>query len=473
MRTLNEPARVGLLARELRNVGVNVAAIQEIRWPRTGEREFRAVDPIANTSFKYHIYYSGGDRAERGVGFIVIGKQMKRIIRWKPVSDRICVLRMKGKFFNYSLISIYAPTNDKPDDMKDEFYESLDKAYGECPKQDVKIVIGDANAQIGKEDFFRPVIGTESLHSVTNDNGLRLVTFAAARGMAISSTYFARKNIRKHTWRHPSGDACSQIDHVLVDGRHFSDVIDVRTFRGPNIDSDHYLVVAKIRARLSSVTSSTTNRTLRFNIQRLSTDGVAAQYRQQLDEKLGRVNVAGDVDSLWDPIHEAVTTTAREVIGTGQRRRRNDWFDEECQRVTDMKNVARSRMLVAGTRQNRERYRAARAEEKRIHRRKKRQHEESVVAEAQESMNRNDMRRFYATVNGARHNTVPVPAMCNDREGNLLTDKTAVAARWKEHFQQLLNGENGNVARNRMNIDDDDQAVDPPTIGEVKRLSAS
>jgi hypothetical protein len=199
VRTLNEPARVGLLARELQNVGVNVAAIQEIRWPKTGEREFRAVDPIANTSFKYHIYYSGGDKAERGVGFIVIGKQMKRVIRWKPISDRICVLRMKGKFFNYSLISIYAPTNDKPDDMKDEFYESLDKAYGECPKQDVKIVIGDANAQIGRESFFRPVIGTESLHSVTNDNGLRLVTFAAARGMAISSTYFARKNIRKHT----------------------------------------------------------------------------------------------------------------------------------------------------------------------------------------------------------------------------------------------------------------------------------
>lgn len=80
-------------------------------------------------------------------------------------------------------------------------------------------------------------------------------------------------------------------------------------------------------------------------------------------------------------------------------------------------------MLVAGTRQNRERYRVARAEEKRIHRREKRQHEENVIAEAQESMDRNDMRRFYATVNGARHKTAPVPAMCNDREGNLLTDK--------------------------------------------------
>ena len=245
---------------------MSVAAIQEVRWPRSGEREFRAVDPIANTSFRYHIYHSGGDRAEHGVGFVMIGQQMNRVMRWKPISDRICVLRIRGKFFNYSLINIYAPTNDKSDDVKDAFYESLDKTYDECPKHDVKIVIGDANAQVGREDFFRPIIGRESLHSVTNDNGLKLINFAATRDMAISSTYFARKNIRKHTWRHPNGETCSQIDHVLVDGRHFSDVLDVRTFRGPNIDSDHYLVVSKIRARLSTVTDIRKRRSLRFNI---------------------------------------------------------------------------------------------------------------------------------------------------------------------------------------------------------------
>ena len=139
---------------------------------------------------------------------------------------------MKRKFFNYSLINAYAPTNDKPDDVKDEFYERLDKTYGECPKHDVKLVIGDANAQVGREEFFRLVIGKESLNSTTNDNGLRLINFTAARGMAICSTYFARRNIRKHTWRHPNGETCSQIDHVLVDGQHFFDVIGVRTFRG-------------------------------------------------------------------------------------------------------------------------------------------------------------------------------------------------------------------------------------------------
>ncbi|XP_038116847.1 uncharacterized protein LOC119769036 [Culex quinquefasciatus] len=60
--------------------------------------------------------------------------------------------------------------------------------------------------------------------------------------------------------------------------------------------------------------------------------------------------------------------------------------------------------------------------------------------------------------------------MCNDREGNLLTDKTAVAARWKEHFQQLLNGEmREGVVEDRMNVEDDGIAVDPPTLEDVEK----
>lgn len=44
-------------------------------------------------------------------------------------------------------------------------------------------------------------------------------------------------------------------------------------------------------------------------------------------------------------------------------------------------------------------------------------------------------------VNGAWNNTVPVSAIGNDRDQNSRTAKTAMADRWKEHIQQLLNGE--------------------------------
>jgi len=39
----------------------------------------------------------------------------------------------------------------------------------------------------------------------------------------------------------------NQIDHILSDRRWHSSVLDVRSFRGADIDTDHYLVVAKVR----------------------------------------------------------------------------------------------------------------------------------------------------------------------------------------------------------------------------------
>jgi hypothetical protein len=108
------------------------------------------------------------------------------------------------------------------------------------------------NAQIGKEDIYIPTIGKHSLHSQSNENGLRFINFAASRGMAIGSTIFCHKNIHKATWRYPDGQTMNQIDRILIDMRHKSNLMDVRTFRGANIDYDHFLVVSELRARISN-----------------------------------------------------------------------------------------------------------------------------------------------------------------------------------------------------------------------------
>jgi hypothetical protein len=43
----------------------------------------------------------------------------------------------------------------------------------------------------------------------------------------------------------------NQIDRFLVDRRRHSSVLDVRSFRAVDCDTDHYLVVAKVRERLA------------------------------------------------------------------------------------------------------------------------------------------------------------------------------------------------------------------------------
>jgi hypothetical protein len=36
----------------------------------------------------------------------------------------------------------------------------------------------DLNAKLGKEDIFKPTIGSENLHHDSNDNGVRIVNIA-------------------------------------------------------------------------------------------------------------------------------------------------------------------------------------------------------------------------------------------------------------------------------------------------------
>jgi hypothetical protein len=52
-----------------------------------------------------------------------------------------------------------------------------------------------------------------------------------------------------HIATSPDGKTHNQIDHFLVDRRRHSSVFDVSLSRAADCDTDHYLVVAKVRER--------------------------------------------------------------------------------------------------------------------------------------------------------------------------------------------------------------------------------
>jgi hypothetical protein len=62
---------------------------------------------------------------------------------------------------------------------------------------------------------------------------------------------FPHPNIHKCTWTSPEGNTHNQIDHVLIDRMWHLSVLDAQSYRGADCDTDHYLVIAKVRERLA------------------------------------------------------------------------------------------------------------------------------------------------------------------------------------------------------------------------------
>jgi hypothetical protein len=135
--------------------------------------------------------------------------------------------------------------------VKDSFYEELERVFDKFPKYHMKILLGNFTDKVSREDIFKPTIGNESLHKISNENGVILVHFSTSKDLRDKSMIFPHRNIHIYTWTSPDGKTHNQIDHILVDRRRHSNVLDVRSFRAADCDSDHYLVLAKVRERLA------------------------------------------------------------------------------------------------------------------------------------------------------------------------------------------------------------------------------
>jgi hypothetical protein len=96
--------------------------------------------------------------------------------------------------------------------------------------------MGDFNTKVGKENTLKMIAGKHTLHDISNDSGMMLGQFAVRNNLVIKSTCFPHKRIHLGTWISPDSRTLNQTDHVLINAKLSSSIIDVRSCRGPNCD---------------------------------------------------------------------------------------------------------------------------------------------------------------------------------------------------------------------------------------------
>ena len=144
------------------------------------------------------------------------------------------------------------------------------------------------NPKIGK-DHLCDKVGKFSLHMEYSDNGLRLLNLSTCHNLIIGGTLFNHKNVHKGTWTSPDGLTINQIDDILIDKCHRSNLLDTKVYWSANIDSDHFLLAGRLRARISSTRNKKGTRILWYHTEEFKAENVKTVFGCRLNEIVNTV----------------------------------------------------------------------------------------------------------------------------------------------------------------------------------------
>jgi hypothetical protein len=97
---------------------------------------------------------------------------------------------------------------------------------------------------------------------------------------------FPHRDFHKYTWTSHDGKTNNQIDHVLIDRRWQTNILDIRNFSGADCDTDRYLIVANVRERLPvSKQAAQKFDEERFNLRKLKEQEVKKKYQIEITNR--------------------------------------------------------------------------------------------------------------------------------------------------------------------------------------------
>ena len=110
-------------------------------------------------------------------------------------------------------MNTHATIEEKSDGSKEE----LQKVFRHFRKCRIKILLGNFNTKLEREDIFKPTVRNESLHQDIDANGVRTVKFAIPKKFSSEEHDVPHRNIHKYTWISHDGHNHNQTEHISID----------------------------------------------------------------------------------------------------------------------------------------------------------------------------------------------------------------------------------------------------------------
>lgn len=335
------------------------------------------------------------------------------------------------------------PTSAHSDDEIEEVYSDLEEVLKFVKGNENLIILGDWNAVIGEEEE-RGITGKYGL-GTRNERDNRLIEFCNSNKLTIANTLFKNHKRRRYTWKMPGDIGRYQIDYIMVRQRFKNQVKDCRSYPGPDIGSDHNLVMMKYNLKFKKIEKAK-RKTRRWDIASLKDTKVQEEFQNKVKRQLEKIEetekhitkeAALDVEKEWNNIKKSLTNATTEVIRHKETEIRNPWITKEIIELLEERRKYKSKTDEEGERK----YKMLKWEIIRKCRKAKEEWLENRCTEIEEKIKMGKTDAAFILIKKYFNKTGPKARNIRNKEGNLLIESVQKADRWKEYIECLYGDE--------------------------------
>ncbi|KAK4874439.1 hypothetical protein RN001_013799 [Aquatica leii] len=150
--------------------------------------------------------------------------------------------------------------------------------------------------------------------------------------MYVISTKFIHKKEHKNTWSIPGKNKGNQIDHILIKRKRERMIDDVRSYRGTSVETDHNLVITKMKLRMVEEKHRQVKK--KCDKEKLEKEKEKKTYENEINNLLQKENKKESLEEEWNTIKTIIIKSSEKIIGTKRVKSRNGCFDEECEKIS-------------------------------------------------------------------------------------------------------------------------------------------
>ena len=280
---------------------VDILCVHETMWKGSKAR---------NIGDGCKIFYHGEDGRRNGVGVILKGDYIGRVLEVKRVSDRMMYMKLDIEGVMMTVISAYAPQVGGLREEKDKFWTDLDEVVKSIPKEERLMIGADFNGHVGEGNRGDDNVMGRYGDKARNSEGQMLVDFATIMEMAVVNTYF--KKSEEHRVTYKSVGRSTQVDYIICRRAYLNEIGDCKVIAGDNVTKQHRLLVCRM-------TLETRKRRITKAEPRIK--WWKSQKEDCWEEIIRALGGEEELPDDWTTTANILTDTARKVLGVSSKQR--------------------------------------------------------------------------------------------------------------------------------------------------------